>query len=129
MVGVVSTTMEGQPLLILALHILGTAYSKQLKLSDQLTTRIKAAAAKQKLHVPRTEQVRTIIAQVGWNTGEVSPVVDELLGMVLTPTGVGVYNVELSETEILSIKELRRAHGLIDVAGDLLDQARLVYRN
>lgn len=113
----------------IALHLPGPAFSRKERLPEQLTRRIKAAAARQQLTVITVERVKSVIENSGWWNHEMSPIVDDAIGMMLIPTGQGTYNPDAAIADIIQLDAPQYTHNVHPVARDLLKQARMVYTN
>lgn len=122
-------TLSGEQLGLLAIFVLGPAYLLDTKLNEQTARRVKAAAASMQLATLSPQDMAGLINRVNWRAGDINPIIDDVLSSVICIKEDMTSDPEVQVGHLASGIWLKQQKGLTDIGVELLEQARLVYKN
>ncbi|UVF62182.1 MAG: hypothetical protein [Bat faecal associated arto-like virus 2] len=123
------TPEDGRRLTLLAVYLLGPAYSRKEKLHEQIARRAQAACVADKVQHLTAERTKDLLETIHWEPANIDPIVDDVLGMVVCRTSTDTTDPDSPIAGLRSPAELEGRDGISHVAAILLEQARLVYIN
>jgi len=111
------------------LYLLGSSYTRNEKVADQLQRRGQSAAQSMNTEFPDKTSVSSAITACGWEITNRTGLMDDALARILAIDKDGVFNIDVVTGDLRELQVMKDEKTVSDWGIALLEQARLVYAN
>jgi len=111
------------------LYLLGSAYTQNKKVADQLQRRGRSAARSINKEFPDKAAVSSAITACDWEITKRTGLMDDSLARILAIDKKGEFNIDVATVDLKDLQVMKDEKTVSDWGIALLEQARLVYAN